>query len=101
MTTTTYKTSLTRSPAAGIAGKDTGNDCISQLSPRASSQHVEVMERLKQLMAWQEKQKASLLRQQQEQIMQLQEKRIGKLSYLGVGLVYKVCTLYSGVMSVL
>lgn len=41
----------------------------------SSLQQVEVMERLKQLMAWQERQKASLLRQQQEQIMQLHEQR--------------------------
>lgn len=43
----------------------------------SSLQQVEVMERLQQLMAWQERQKASLLRQQQEQIMQLHKQHQG------------------------
>lgn len=75
---TTYKTAQERSPPVSAAGtEENPGDILLQplLSPRATSlQHVEVMERLKQLMAWQDRQKASLLRQQQEQIMQLHQR---------------------------
>lgn len=62
--------------ATEIAEKNMGSGGVSPLQPllavgASSHQQMEVMERLKQLMAWQEKQKASLFRQQQEQIMQL------------------------------
>ena len=46
---------------------------IHALSP--SLQQIEVMERLKELMAWQERQKANLFRQQQEEIRRLQKQR--------------------------
>lgn len=64
-----------RSPSSAMENTGSGSTLQQPLlSPRASSlQHVEVMERLKQLMAWQERQKASLLKQQQEQIMQLHQ----------------------------
>ncbi len=41
----------------------------------ASVPQTEVMERLKQLMAWQESQKANLLRQQQVEIIRLQKEQ--------------------------
>lgn len=39
----------------------------------SSAKQVEMMDRLKQLLAWQEKQKSSLLRQQQEEIIRLRQ----------------------------
>ena len=65
-----------RAPQLVSAGKDSEEENRAvggRAAPLLSSslQQVEVMERLKQLMAWQERQKASLLRQQQEEIIRL------------------------------
>ena len=64
-----------------VSGKDSEeeNGAVgSRTAPLLSSslQQVEVMERLKQLMAWQERQKASLLRQQQEEIIRLHSQHL-------------------------
>lgn len=47
------------------------------LGSPSSVKQAEMLDRLKQLMAWQERQKASLLKQQQEEIIQLHEQQLG------------------------
>lgn len=55
---------------APVAGEN--SQSASLLSPSLGvARQAEMVERLRQLMAWQERQKASLLRQQQEEIIRL------------------------------
>ena len=53
-----------------------GNGSDSALSsPMAAQKQVEVLQRLSQLVAWQEKQRATVFNQQQQEIEQLQQDR--------------------------
>lgn len=54
----------------GASEEESGRSLLSSSS--SSLKQVEVMERLRQLMAWQERQRANLLRQQEEEINLLQ-----------------------------